>query len=159
MTQITIITVGTLKENYLRAAIAEYKKRLSAYAEVTLLELKEMPIANEDNPAAIASALESEADAILSRIPRGASVFALCIEGKQLSSEELAARIGAAKDRSGKLCFIVGSSHGLSPRVKAAADLPLSFSRMTFPHQLARVILLEAIYRSETILAGKKYHK
>ena len=158
MTQITIITVGTLKEEYLRAAIAEYRKRLSAYAEVTQIELKEAPVANEDSRALVNAALESEADAILSRIPRGAAVFVLSIEGKQFSSEELASKIGEAKDRCGKLCFIIGSSHGLSPRVKAAG-LPLSFSRMTFPHQLARVILLEAIYRCETILAGKKYHK
>ena len=159
MTQITLITVGTLKENYLRTAAAEYVKRLSAYAQVNTVELREARIPNEDDSAAVAAALDSEADAILAHIPRGASVFALCIEGKQLSSEELAVRIGEACDRSGKLCFIIGSSHGLSPRVKAAADLRLSFSRMTFPHQLMRVLLLEAIYRSETILAGKKYHK
>ncbi len=159
MTQITLITVGTLKEDYLRTAAAEYAKRLSTYAQVNTVELREARISNEDDPAAVAAALDTEGDAILSHIPRGASVFALCIEGKQLSSEELAARIGEARDTSGKLCFIIGSSHGLSPRVKAAADLRLSFSRMTFPHQLMRVLLLEAIYRSETILAGKKYHK
>lgn len=159
MTQITLITVGTLKEDYLRTAVAEYTKRLSAYAQVNTVELREARISNEDDPAAIAAALDAEADAILAHIPRSSAVFALCIEGKQLSSEELAARIGRARDTSGKLCFIIGSSHGLSPRVKAAADLRLSFSPMTFPHQLMRVLLLEAIYRSETILAGKKYHK
>ena len=159
MMQITLITVGTLKEQYLRSAADEYKKRLSAHAEIREINLREARIANEDDANAVAQALESEADAILSHVPRGAIAVALCVEGKQLSSEELAAYVRQAQDSCGKLCFIIGSSHGLSPRVKAAAALRLSFSRLTFPHQLMRVLLLEAIYRSQTILAGKKYHK
>ena len=159
MTQLTIIATGSVKEKYLSDAIAEYEKRLSAFCRVDTVILKEEPIKNEDNDREIASALEREGDAILSRIPEGAAVFALCIEGKEHSSEELARRIGNAVDRGGKICFIIGSSHGLSPRVKARADLRLSFSRLTFPHQLVRVILLESVYRSFSILAGKRYHK
>ena len=159
MTQLTIIATGSVKEKYLCDAIAEYEKRLSAFCRVDTVILKEEPIKNEDNDREIASALEREGDAILSRIPEGAAVFALCIEGKEHSSEELAERIGNAVDRGGKICFIIGSSHGLSPRVKARADLRLSFSRLTFPHQLVRVILLESVYRSFSILAGKRYHK
>ena len=148
-----------MKEKYLTDAIAEYEKRLSAFARVDTVVLREEPIKNEDNPREIEAALAREADAIFSRIPEGAAVFALCIEGKEYPSEELAKKIGEEVDRGGKICFIIGSSHGLSPRVKARADLRLSFSKMTFPHQLVRVLLLESVYRSFTILAGKRYHK
>ena len=95
----------------------------------------------------------------MARIPEGAYTIALCVEGKMLSSEALAALVGKAKDETGKLCLIIGSSYGLSPAVKAKADFRLSLSPMTFPHQLMRVILAEALYRSFTILAGKTYHK
>ena len=107
----------------------------------------------------ISAALEKEADRILSSVPKGAEIVALCVEGKEMDSPALARYIGDAVNRCGKLAFIIGSSHGLSPRVKSAAALKLSFSRLTFPHHLMRVNLYEAIYRSFTILAGKKYHK
>ena len=154
-----IITVGTLKEKYLLDAVAEYKKRLSQYAKIEELELSEVKIANEDNTGEIARALDAEADKILAAIPDGAMTMALCVEGKEYTSEGLAELVAKARDRSGKLCLIIGSSHGLSERVKRAADVRLSFSRLTFPHQLIRVNLYEAMYRSFTILAGKKYHK
>ena len=156
---VTIITVGSLKESYLKEAIAEYKKRLSQYARVEDIELKEERITNEDDRASIQRALDAEAAKILSAIPDGAYKIALCVEGKQYSSEELASIVGRANDGSGKLALIIGSSHGLSDRVKSAADIKLSFSKLTFPHQLIRVNLYEAIYRSFTILAGKRYHK
>ena len=156
---VTIITVGSLKEGYLREAVAEYKKRLSQYAKIEEIELKEERIKDEDNPREVAEALECEAEKILAAIPDGAVKIALCVEGKLLSSEELAEIVGEAEDRSGKLALIIGSSHGLSDRVKRAADNRISFSRLTFPHQLIRVNLYEAIYRSFTILRGKKYHK
>ena len=156
---VTIITVGSLKESYLKEAISEYKKRLSQYAKVDEIELKEERITNEDDRAAIQRALDSEAVKILSSIPEGAYKIALCVEGKQYSSEELASIVGRANDQSGKLALIIGSSHGLSDKVKSAADLKLSFSKLTFPHQLIRVNLYEAIYRSFTIIAGKRYHK
>ena len=158
MTQCTLITVGTLKEAYLTDALNEYKKRIGAFAKWEEINLKEEKLSDESD-AAVTAALEAEGDRILAKIPRDAFTVALCIEGKMLSSEELAAEVSRAQASSGKLCFIIGSSHGLSPRVKAKADLKLSFSRLTFPHQLVRVMLAEAIYRSFTILAGKKYHK
>ena len=156
---VTVITVGTLKEGYLREAVAEYKKRLSQYARVEEIELREERIINEDDGAEVARALETEGEKILSRIPVGSYKIALCVEGKMLSSEELAGEVRRAADSSGKLTLIIGSSHGLAQRVKSAADLRLSFSRLTMPHQLIRVNLFEALYRSFTIINGKKYHK
>ncbi|MBR2929834.1 MAG: 23S rRNA (pseudouridine(1915)-N(3))-methyltransferase RlmH [Clostridia bacterium] len=156
---VTVITVGTLKEKYLKDAVAEYKKRLAQYAKVEEVELKEERIQNEDDRSEIDRALEAEGAKILSAIPDGAYRIALCVEGSMLSSEELADRVRLATDRSGKLALVIGSSHGLSPKVKAACELKLSFSRLTFPHQLIRVNLFEALYRSFTIIGGKKYHK
>ena len=159
MVQLTVITVGTLKESYLKEAIAEYKKRLSQYARVDEVEIKEERINNEDNRAEIESALSREADKILAAIPKDAFKIALCVEGKQYSSEELAKLIGDGNDRGGKIAFVIGSSYGLSEKVKKECDVKLSFSKLTFPHQLMKVVLFEAVYRSFTILAGKRYHK
>ncbi len=159
MANITIISVGTLKENYLKDAVSEYKKRLSQYARVEEINIKEEKIANEDDASQIKRALESEGEKILSAIPGGSCKIALCVEGKQYDSPSLAALIGKMADDSGKITLIIGSSHGLSENVKRAADVRLSISNLTFPHQLMRVVLLEALYRSFTILAGKKYHK
>lgn len=159
MTQLTIITVGTLKESYLAAALAEYKKRLGAYCRIEEIELKEVRIANESDAGEVERALAEEGEKILSKIPKGSFPIALCVEGKEYDSESLAALLGRAADATGKITLIIGSSHGLSPAVKAAAKERLSVSRLTFPHQLMRVILAEALYRSFSILAGKKYHK
>lgn len=159
MANITIITVGTLKESYLSEAVAEYKKRLSLYARVDEVNLKEERIRDEDDAAEIARALKCEGDRIIAAIPKGADTIALCVEGKQYSSEELAAALGKMADGSGKIALIIGSSHGLSPRVKSLCSMRLSVSRLTFPHQLMRAMLMEILYRSFTILAGKKYHK
>lgn len=159
MTQLTIISVGTLKEDYLRAAVAEYEKRLSAFCRIENITLKEERIADEEDETAIAAALRAEGERILARVPQGAYTVALCIEGEMPDSVALARKIGNAIDRSGKLCLIIGSSHGLCERVKRAAQERLSFSRLTFPHQLMRVILLEAVYRSFRILSGGNYHK
>ena len=159
MANITLISVGTLKEGYLKEAVSEYKKRLSQYARVDEVNIKEERIANEDDQSEIARALDSEADKILAAIPKGASKIALCVEGKQYDSVALARLIGKMNDESGKIALIIGSSHGLSDRVKKECDVRLSISALTFPHQLMRVILFEALYRSFTILAGKKYHK
>lgn len=159
MTQLTLITVGTLKEDYLAAALAEYKKRLGAYCRVEEIELKEVRIANENDAGEIERALAEEGERILSKIPKGSYPIALCVEGKEYDSASLAALLGRAADMTGKITLIIGSSHGLSPAVKAAAKERLSVSRLTFPHQLMRVILAEALYRSFSILAGKKYHK
>ena len=159
MATVTLINVGTLKEAYLRDAVSEYKKRLSQYARVEEIELKEERIQNEDNRAEIDAALSREADKILSAIPKDSMKIALCVEGKQYSSEELAAMVSEGIDNSGKITFIIGSSYGLDNRVKRECDIKLSFSRLTFPHQLMKVVLFEAIYRSFTIIHKKRYHK
>lgn len=159
MFRIHLIVTGNLKERYWREAAAEYEKRLSAFARLTVSELKESRLPENPGPAEIATALEKEADAILSLLSPHAFVVALCVEGKMLSSEELAATLSQIMREEGELTLIIGSSHGLSPRVKERADLRLSFSRLTFPHQMMRVLTLEAAYRALTILAGRKYHK
>ena len=159
MTRITLISVGTLKEDYLKDAVAEYKKRLSQYARVDEVNIKEVPIKNEDSRAEIAKALDTEAEKIIAAMPADSYKIALCVEGTQYDSPRLADIISSASDKSGKISLVIGSSHGLSDKVKSAARLRLSFSRLTFPHQLMRVVLYEAIYRSFTILAGKRYHK
>ena len=159
MANITIISVGTLKEDYLKDAVAEYKKRLSQYARVEEINIKEEKIADEDDSSQVKRALEAEGEKILAAIPKGAGKIALCVEGKQYDSPALASLIGKMADESGKIALIIGSSHGLCDSVKRASDVRLSVSALTFPHQLMRVVLLEALYRSFTILAGKKYHK
>ena len=159
MANITLITVGTLKENYLKDAVAEYKKRLSQYARVDEINLKEERIVNEDDASEVRRALESEGERILAAIPKGSGKIALCVEGKQYDSVALAGLIGRMADESGKITLIIGSSHGLADKVKKECDVRLSVSTLTFPHQLMRVVLYEALYRSFTILAGKKYHK
>lgn len=159
MLRIKLITVGSLKESYLREAVAEYEKRLGAYAKVEILELKEVRVAENPSAAEISTVLEKEADAILAAIPPRAYTVALCVEGQQKSSEQLATLLQDAMSRSSDLCLVIGSSHGLSPRVKKAADYRLSVSALTFPHQLMRVLLLETVYRSLSILHGSKYHK
>lgn len=159
MANITLITVGTLKENYLKDAVSEYKKRLSQYARVDEVNIKEERIINEDDPSEIRRALENEGEKILAAIPKESGKIALCVEGKQYDSIALASLIGRMNDESGKITLIIGSSHGLCDRVKRECDVRLSVSALTFPHQLMRVVLYEALYRSFTILAGKKYHK
>ena len=159
MANITLITVGTLKENYLKDAVNEYKKRLSQYARVDEINIKEERIANEDDASEVRRALEAEGDRIIASIPKGSGKIALCVEGKQYDSPALAKLIGRMADESGKITLIIGSSHGLADKVKRECDVRLSVSALTFPHQLMRVVLEEALYRSFTILAGKKYHK
>ena len=159
MLHIKLITVGNLKERYWRDAVAEYEKRLGAYGKVEILELKEARVADDPGAAEINAALEKEADAILAAVPPRAYTIALCVEGKPRTSEQLAELLQDAMSKSATLCLVIGSSHGLSPRVKQAADYRLSVSALTFPHQLMRVLLLETVYRSLSILRGSKYHK
>lgn len=159
MTHLTIISVGTLKEDYLKDAVAEYKKRLSQYARVEEINIKEETIKNEDSQTDISKALDAEAEKIIAAMPKDSYKIALCVEGKQFDSPSFAKIISDANDGSGKIALVIGSSHGLSEKVKAECKLRLSVSKMTFPHQLMRVILFEALYRSFTIISGKKYHK
>lgn len=159
MIRITLITVGTLKEDYWRGAVAEYEKRLGAFCKPELVQIKEERLRDDPSRSEINAALEEEGKRILAAVPARATAIALCVEGQQLSSEELAKKMDAMLSVSGELCFIIGSSHGLSPTVKNACRLRLSVSALTFPHQMMRVILLEAIYRAFNILKGTKYHK
>ncbi len=160
MPDITLLCLGKLKEKFYISAAAEYAKRLGAYGKFSLVEIPEVRLPEDPSPAEIAAGLEKEAEVIFSKIPKGAWLCVLTPEGKLLSSEALADKMAQVK-LSGKssLCFLIGSSFGMSPRVKAAADFRLSMSPMTFPHHLARIMVLEQIYRAEAIQAGSKYHK
>ena len=159
MIGVKFITLGTLKESYLREAAAEYEKRLGAFCKIRIVQLKEEKLSDNPSESEIKQALEKEAVKIFEEIPPRAYKIAMCVEGKQLSSEELADKLGEISERYGDVCFIIGSSHGLSDSVKAASDMKLSVSKLTFPHQLMRVLLLEAVYRGFNILKGTKYHK
>jgi 23S rRNA (pseudouridine1915-N3)-methyltransferase len=159
MLNLTVITVGTLKESYLREACAEYEKRLSAFCRPEIVQLKETKLPDDPSPTEIASALSAEGKQILAAMPPRAFRIALCVEGRQLSSEELAAELDRISTSHGSVCLVIGSSFGLAPEVKSACDLRLSVSKLTFPHQLMRVLLLETLYRSLGILRGTRYHK
>lgn len=159
MLKVKLITVGTLKEDYLRAAAAEYEKRLGAFCRFEQVQLKEERVSDSPSQNEIRSVLERESVKIIEQIPSSAFCVALCVEGKQLSSEELAQRIEDISMDKSEICFVIGSSYGLSDAVKQRADMRLSVSKLTFPHQLMRVILLEAIYRAFNIQRGTKYHK
>ncbi len=160
MFDITLITVGKLKEKFYLSASAEYEKRIKGYCQFRIIELPEHRLPENPSPAEISAALEKEADAIAAKIPKGAWFCTLTPEGTLLSSEKLAETIDQIK-LSGKssACFLIGSSFGIAPRLKKMADLKLSMSPMTFPHHLARVMVLEQLYRAEAIQAGSKYHK
>lgn len=158
MLEVKLICVGKLKEAYWRDAVAEYQKRLAAFCRFSIIELNEARLPQNPGGAAIAQALEEEGRAILAAAGRS-TVFALCIEGKLLSSEALAAQIEReAVGGASSLAFVIGSSHGLAEAVKARGAR-ISMSPMTFPHQLARVMLCEQLYRAFSINAGTKYHK
>lgn len=158
--KITLITVGKIKEKYLEDAIMEYKKRLSRYCKLEIVQ-----VADEKTPDKASEALEEqikekEGERILSHIKEGAFVIALAIDGAMLSSEELASYIeNLGVKGSSHIQFVIGGSLGLSKTVLNRSDYKLSFSKMTFPHQLMRVILLEQIYRSYRILNKEPYHK
>ena len=160
MYNITVLCVGKLKEKFYIDASAEYCKRLSRYCKLNLLELKEERLPDNPTPAQIESALSREADAIRAKLPQGADVVALCIEGRPRSSEAMARQMADWGSGGGKhLVFVIGGSFGLHPSIKQAARDRLSMSPMTFPHHLARVMLLEQIYRAFQIMDGTKYHK
>ena len=160
MFEITLIAMGKLKEKFYLSAAAEYEKRLKGYCQFKILALPETRLPDNPSPAEISTGLEKEADLILSRIPKGAWFCTLTPEGKMLSSETLADKLKDVKN-SGKssACFLIGSSFGIAQRVKDRADFKLSMSPMTFPHHLARIMVLEQLYRAEAIQAGSKYHK
>lgn len=160
MLNIKIIATGSLKESYLKDACQEYKKRLGAWCRVEEIELKEEKLPEGPSQSQIDLALEREAKAIFEKISNKSYVIAMCVEGKQLSSQELATKLEEiASSGKSEICFIIGSSFGLHKSVKDRADFKLSISKLTFPHQLLRVILYETTYRSLSIVNGTKYHK
>ena len=161
MQNIDLICIGKMNAKYFAEGVEEYRKRLSAFASFRIFELPEETIQEKNaSPAVIEKALEKEAKAIFANVRKGAAIVALCIEGKQLSSEELAGFLAdRAQSGNGDVAFVIGSSHGLSPEVKAAAKLRLSVSELTFPHQLMRPLLYEAVYRCYMIAKGSRYHK
>lgn len=160
MLNVKIICLGRLKERYLQDACAEYVKRLTPFCKHNIIELNPEPLPGKPSEAQIKAALEAESKKILAEIPNGAYVYAMCIEGKQRSSEAFSKDLEKiAISGKSNIVFIIGSSFGLSDTVKDRADARFSMSEMTFPHQLARIMLLEQIYRAFEISSGGKYHK
>ena len=160
MFDITLITMGKLKEKFYISAAEEYCKRLKGYCNFQIIELPEYRLTENPSPAEIAAGLEKEAELIFSKVPKGAWFCVFTPEGKVISSEAFADKLKEVK-LSGKsnACFLIGSSFGMSPRVKERADFKLSMGPMTFPHHLARIMVLEQLYRAERIRTGERYHK
>ena len=160
MQKVTILCVGKLKEKFYIDAAAEYAKRLSRFCKLELVELPEERLPEDPSPAQIQVALAREAETVRAKLPSSSAIIALCVEGELCSSEELARRMDRwAGSGESHLVFLIGGSFGLDPSLKAQAKLRLSMSPMTFPHHLARIMLLEQIYRAYQISAGTKYHK
>ena len=160
MQKVTVRCVGKLKEAFYAAAVAEYQKRLQRHCKLEIVELPEQKLPESPAPAEIEQALAREAALIEEKLPKGGAVIALCIEGKPCSSVELSRRMQElAVSGKSQLTFLIGGSVGLSEDLKRQADWRLSMSPMTFPHHLARIMLLEQIYRACQIAAGTKYHK
>ena len=160
MFDITLICMGKLKEKFYLSAAAEYEKRLKGYCNFHLVELPEVRLPDDPSPAEISAGLDKESEMIMTKIPKGSWFCIFTPEGKLLSSPDLANKIKDVK-LSGKssACFLIGSSFGISPKIKQLADFKLSMSPMTFPHHLARIMVMEQLYRAEAIQAGSKYHK
>ena len=160
MQKVTVLCVGKLKERFYIDAAAEYCKRLQRHCKLELLELPEYRLPDNPSPAEIQKALETEAAAIREKLPKGGALGAMCIEGKTCSSEALAQRMeDFAVSGKTQVTFLIGGSVGLDASLKAQADWKLSMSPMTFPHHMARIMLLEQIYRAYQIQQGTKYHK
>lgn len=160
MLAVKLICVGKMREKFYIDAFSEYSKRLGAYCRFECVELAETRLPFAPSPKEIGNALDKEAAEIIKNIPQDAYLAAMCVEGIQMASEELAELVTrqALSGRS-KLCFVIGGSYGISPSVKKRADIRLSMSKMTFPHHLARVMLAEQIYRAFKINEGSRYHK
>ncbi|MBP3501469.1 MAG: 23S rRNA (pseudouridine(1915)-N(3))-methyltransferase RlmH [Oscillospiraceae bacterium] len=160
MQKVSVICVGKLKEKFYTEAAAEYAKRLQRHCKLDIIELPESRLSDAPSPAELQKALACEAAAIREKLPKGGAVIALCIEGKTCSSEELSRRMADfAVAGKTQLTFLIGGSVGLDEELKRQADWRLSMSPMTFPHHMARIMLLEQIYRAYQIEQGTKYHK
>lgn len=160
MIKVNIIAVGKLKEKYLSDACNEYTKRLGAFTKVSITEINEERCADNPSPAEINNVIAKEGQRIIAKIPKGSYVIPMCIEGTQMSSPEFSKHIENVGVKGyGEITFVIGGSFGLSDEVKNMGNTKLSFGKLTLPHQLMRVVLLEQIYRAFTITAGTKYHK
>ncbi len=160
MINVNLIVLGKLKEKYMKEFANEYEKRLSSYCKLTVTELEPVKLSDNPSQTEIDNALAKETQMITAKIPKSSYVFAMCIEGKQMSSEELAAKIeDIALCGKSNITFIIGSSFGLSDEIKKMSDFKFSMSKMTFPHKLARIMLTEQIYRAFSISNNAKYHK
>lgn len=158
--RITVLAVGKIREKYFRDALEEYKKRISRYGKLTIVEVPDEKAPENLSPAGEAQVLEREGDRILEKIPEDAYLISLALEGESPDSPGLARLLEKLPHQGyGHVCFLIGGSLGLDPRVKEKSRMLLSFSPMTFPHQLMRVVLLEQIYRSFRIIRGEPYHK
>ena len=154
-----IVCVGRLREKFYAAAAEEYEKRISRFGRLEIIELPDLPEPANASPADQRKVMEKEGESILARLKPGDLVAALCIDAPQFTSEAFAARLKDHETRGRRQVFVIGGSLGLSPAVIARADEKISLSRMTLPHQLARVVLLEQLYRACKINAGERYHK
>ena len=158
--EIVIIAVGKLKEKYLKAGIAEYLKRMKSYAKVKIIEVNDEPVNQNPSPAEIKQVKETEGQKIIDKIPDRSRVIALDLKGKQLTSEAFAEEMNETMIYgTNRVVFIIGGSHGLSEEVLRKTDLKISFGKMTYPHQLMRLILTEQIYRAFKIIRNEPYHK
>lgn len=159
MISVSVICVGKLKEKYLKDGCEEYLKRLSAFAKTQVIEIPEERCGEDPSAAEIENVIEKEGERIAGKIPKGAAVIPLCIEGKELSSPEIAAEIQKMSLEHSKIVFVIGGSFGLSEKVKSLGRIRLSFGKITLPHQLARLVLLEQVYRAFSIINHSRYHK
>ena len=160
MMNVQLIVLGKLKEKHMKDFSSEYEKRLSAYCKLTVTELEPVKLSDNPSQSEIDNALNKETQMIMAKIPKNSYVFSMCIEGKQMSSEELSQKLDdIALSGKSSVVFIIGSSFGLSDEIKRMSDFKFSMSKMTFPHKLARIMLTEQIYRGFCIINGDKYHK
>lgn len=159
MISVSVICVGKLKEGYLRDGCAEYIKRLSAYSKVKVIEVAEEKASDNPSAAEIINIIEKEGKRIIDKIPKGSFVISMCIEGKEFSSPDFSEELEKISMNNSNVAFIIGGSYGLSDEVKSLGKLKLSFGKLTLPHQLARMVLLEQIYRAFSISNHSKYHK
>ena len=160
MLGVRLICVGKLGEKFWAQAVKEYEKRLGAYCKLEIIELPEERLPEDPSPAQIEAALSKEADAVRAKLPNGCLVIAMCVEGRERSSEELARYLAdSAAQGASHIVFLIGSSFGMHESLKRQAALRLSMSPMTFPHHLMRVMIFEQIYRAYQINAGSRYHK
>ena len=156
---ISVVCIGKIKEKFFRDALDEYSKRLSRFAKFEIIEVRDERIPDNPSEKEISAILEKEGAAVMAKIPKNSRIIAMCIEGKELSSTALAEKMREISMTSSHITFIIGGSLGLSDNVKSMADIKLSFGKITLPHQLMRVILLEQIYRAFRIMNGEPYHK